>query len=143
MTSVRRPADARGEAETGVTSQNRDHHRERDEIGIVSFEHDRLGRPSPRAGLLPRRLYRCGIGNDNRSKFSLAALLPQISTSPRKRREAKPATSLHNPRRDLAFQPLQAVQRVGTGFRDLDALDDEVFTEEVVMHRALVELLRR
>src|SRR6185312_11234085 len=53
MTGVRRPADARGEAEAGVTSQNRDHHRERDEIGIVSFEHDRLGRPSPRACLLP------------------------------------------------------------------------------------------
>ena len=53
MTGVRRPADARGETEAGVTSQNRDHHRERDEIGIVSFEHDRLGRPSPRACLLP------------------------------------------------------------------------------------------
>src|SRR6266436_1952833 len=46
---ARRPADARREAETGVTTQDRDHHRERDEIGIVSFEHDRLGRPSPRA----------------------------------------------------------------------------------------------
>jgi hypothetical protein len=50
---ARRPADARREAETGVTTQDRDHHRERDEIGIVSFEHDRLGRPSPRACLLP------------------------------------------------------------------------------------------
>ena len=50
---ARRPADTRREAEAGVTSQNRDHHRERDEIGIVSCEHDRLGRPSSRACLLP------------------------------------------------------------------------------------------
>ncbi len=46
---ARRPADACREAETGVTTQDRDHHRERDEIGIVSCEHDLLGRPSPRA----------------------------------------------------------------------------------------------
>jgi len=50
---ARRPADTRRDAETGVSTQDRDHHRERDEIGIVSFEHDRLGRPSPRACLLP------------------------------------------------------------------------------------------
>jgi hypothetical protein len=50
---ARRPADARGEAEAGVTTQDRDHHRERDEIRIVSSKHDRLGRPSPRARLLP------------------------------------------------------------------------------------------
>ena len=55
---ARRPADARREAETGVTSQDRDHHRERDEIRIVSFEHDLLGRPSPRACLLPAQVYR-------------------------------------------------------------------------------------
>jgi hypothetical protein len=35
------------------------------------------------------------------------------------------------------------VQRIGAGFRDLDALDDEMLAEEVVMHRAVVELLRR
>ena len=50
---ARRPADTRREPEASVTSQNRDHHRERDEIGIVSCEHDRLGRPSSRACLLP------------------------------------------------------------------------------------------
>jgi len=30
--------------------------------------------------------------------------------------------ALHDPRRDLTAQPLQAEQRVGAGFRDLDAL---------------------
>jgi hypothetical protein len=51
--------------------------------------------------------------------------------------------TLHDPRRDLSAQPFQAVQRVGAGFRDLDALDGKVLAEELVMHRALVELLRR
>jgi hypothetical protein len=53
------------------------------------------------------------------------------------------AVPLHNPRSDLAAQPLQAVQRVSAGFRDFDALDCKVFAEEFVMHRTLVELLRR
>src|SRR5262245_17112332 len=48
MARIRRAADARGEAEAGVSTQDRDHHRERDEIGIVSCEHDLLGRPSSR-----------------------------------------------------------------------------------------------
>src|SRR5580698_5117539 len=47
-TGIRCAANPRGEPETSITSQNRDHHRERDEIGIVSFEHDLLGHPSPR-----------------------------------------------------------------------------------------------
>src|SRR4029079_7541122 len=50
---------------------------------------------------------------------------------------------LPDPRRDLAAQPLQTVQRAGAGFRDLDALDDEMFTEEIVVHGAVMELLRR
>ena len=48
-----------------------------------------------------------------------------------------------SPRRDLAAQPFQAVQRAGAGFRDFDALDDKVLAEEIVMHCAVVELLRR
>src|SRR6267378_5270279 len=51
--------------------------------------------------------------------------------------------ALHDPRRDLAAQPLQAEQRVGAGFRDLDALGGEMPAEEVEMRGALVELLRR
>src|SRR5437879_4970708 len=49
----------------------------------------------------------------------------------------------NDPRRDLAAQPLQTVQRAGAGFRDLNALDDEMFTEEIVMYGAVMELLRR
>src|SRR5438270_6994102 len=48
-----------------------------------------------------------------------------------------------NPRGDLAAQALQAEQGVGAGFRDFDALDDEMLAEEIQMHRAFVELLRR
>ena len=45
MARIRRAADARRQTKAGVSSQDRDRHRERDEIGIVSFEHDRLGTP--------------------------------------------------------------------------------------------------
>src|SRR5689334_9007238 len=48
MAGIRRAANTRSKAETSVASQDRDHHRERDEIGIVSFEHDLLGHSSPR-----------------------------------------------------------------------------------------------
>ena len=34
--------------------------------------------------------------------------------------------SLHDPRRDLAAQRFQTEQRVGAGFRDLDALDGKM-----------------
>src|SRR5215475_14171255 len=44
-----RLADTCGEAEARISSQDRDRYRERDKIGIVSFEHDRVGCPSPRA----------------------------------------------------------------------------------------------
>src|SRR5579871_432562 len=46
-------------------------------------------------------------------------------------------------RGDLAAQPLQGEQRVGTGLRNLDALDRKVPAEEIEMRLALVELLRR
>src|SRR5882757_1668269 len=49
----------------------------------------------------------------------------------------------NDPRSYLSAQPFQAVQRIGAGFRDLDALDDEMLAEEVVVHGAVVELLRR
>src|SRR3954471_13297463 len=49
----------------------------------------------------------------------------------------------NDPRSYLSAQPFQAVQRVGAGFRDLNALDDEMLAEEVVMYGAVVELLRR
>ena len=48
-----------------------------------------------------------------------------------------------NPRRHLTAQPFQAVQRVGAGFRDFDAFGDKMLAEEVEMHGAFVELLRR
>jgi hypothetical protein len=54
-----------------------------------------------------------------------------------------PCRRLHDPRRDLAAQPLQAEQRVGAGFRDLDALGGKMPAEEFEMRCALVELLRR
>jgi hypothetical protein len=49
------------------TSRDRDHHRERDEIWIVSCEHDRLG-PSRRHGQASsrRRVYQRSGGKDNR-----------------------------------------------------------------------------
>src|SRR6266702_1203871 len=49
----------------------------------------------------------------------------------------------NNPRRDLAAQAFEAVQRLRTGCRDLDALDRKMPTEEIVVHFGLVELLRR
>src|ERR1700761_8270847 len=57
-TGIRCAANPRGEPETSITSQNRDHHRERDEIGIVSFEHDLLGQSSPRKASSRRELIR-------------------------------------------------------------------------------------
>src|SRR5215475_9915613 len=46
--SAPRLADACGQAEARISSQDRDRYRERDEIGIVSFEHDLAGCPSSR-----------------------------------------------------------------------------------------------
>src|SRR5712664_1266538 len=73
--------------------------------------------------LLPRRVYRRGVGNDNQAFEGLSCL--------------------HDPRGDLAAQPLQTEQRVGAGFRDLDALGRKMLAEEIEMRGALVELLRR
>src|ERR1700732_4249022 len=53
------------------------------------------------------------------------------------------AGELKDPRRDLAAQPLQAEQRVGAGFRDLDALGGKVLAEELEMRGGFVELLWR
>src|SRR3954453_7431320 len=53
------------------------------------------------------------------------------------------AFTLHNPRGDLAAQPLKAEQRVGARLRDLDALDGKMLAEEFEMRRALMELLWR
>src|SRR5436309_9114505 len=91
-----------------------------------------------------RRVYRRGAGIDNQ---------PIVTSA---RGPAKPDRDfafdrfpsetvmiLHDPRRHLSAQPFQTVQRVGAGLRDLDALDDEMLAEEVVMHGAVVELLRR
>ena len=50
---------------------------------------------------------------------------------------------LHDPRRYLPPQPLQAEQRIGAGFRHLGALGSEMLAEEVEMRRGFVELLRR
>src|SRR5713101_1766482 len=99
-----------------------------------------------------RRVYRRGGGNDNQS----------VRDEPRSRsdqgsififdafssREPVPtslenAMGLHDPRRDLTAQPLQAEQRVGAGFRDLDTLGRKMLAEEVELRGALVELLRR
>src|SRR5882757_3614699 len=92
-----------------------------------------------------RRVYRRGGGNDNQ---------PIVTST---RRPARPDREFvfdafsseivmilpNDPRRHLSAQPFQAVQRVGAGFRDLDALNDEMLAEEVVMYGAVVELLRR
>lgn len=53
VTDAGRVADASSKRKAGIAAQTCDRHRERDEIGIVSFEHDLVGRPSPRHGLLP------------------------------------------------------------------------------------------
>src|SRR6266446_2250501 len=69
-----------------------------------------------------RRVYRRGGRNDNQAFEGLSCL--------------------HNPRRDLAAQPLQTEQRVGAGLRDLDALGGKMLAEEIEMRRGFVELLR-
>src|SRR5256885_12524981 len=92
-----------------------------------------------------RRVYRRGGGNDNR---------PIVTSA---RGPAKPDREFvfdafsseivmilpNDPRSHLSAQPFQAVQRIGAGFRDLDALDDEMLAEELAMYGAVVELLRR
>src|SRR6185295_19003096 len=91
-----------------------------------------------------RRVYRPGGGMDNRP------IVTSVRGSARPDRDfvfdtfsSEIVVILPNdPRGHLAAQPLQTVQRVGAGFRDLDALDDEMLAEEVVVHGAVVELLR-
>ncbi len=71
-----RIADARRKAKAGISSQDRDRYRERDEIGIVSFEHDLAGLPvSTGQASSRRRVYRHGGGNDNRSIVLVYAAL--------------------------------------------------------------------
>src|ERR1700676_4318242 len=84
-----------------------------------------------------RRVYPRGGGNDNR------ALLPRPALGGERVHARLLAFRLHDPRRDLAAQPLPAEQRVGAGFRDLDALGGKVLAEEIEMRCTLVELLRR
>src|SRR5690242_12296133 len=87
-----------------------------------------------------RRVYRGGGGVDNQP---IATSARGPATPDRKLMfdafSCEIATILHNPRRHLAAQPFQAVERVGTGLRHLDALDDEVLAEEVVVHGAVME----
>src|SRR5882757_2303966 len=66
--------------------------------------------------------------------MGIASLHPSYASSSR---------YLHDPRGDLAAQAFQAEQRVGAGFRDLDALGGKVSAEEFEMRGTLVELLRR
>src|SRR6185437_15121845 len=72
MTGIRRAANTRSKAEASITSQNRDHHRERDEIGIVSFEHDLLGHLSPRMTSSRRQLIRPLAGMTTTGRFNSA-----------------------------------------------------------------------
>src|ERR1700688_2054997 len=78
-------SSTRRQPKAGVTSQDRDHHRERDEIGIVSFEHDRLGRPSPRAKPPPAAEFIGGGGNDNRRRRVPGAVRRLLSAAPQRR----------------------------------------------------------
>src|SRR6266404_8792504 len=91
-----------------------------------------------------RRVYRRGGGIDNQPIMTSARgpAKPDrdlaFDTFP-----SETVMILHNPRGHLSAQPFQAVQRVGAGFRDLDAFDDKVLAKEIVMHGAVMELLRR
>ena len=62
-----RAADARRKAEAGIAAQDRDHHRERDEIWIVPFEHPGTGTAiASLAGHLPDvEVYMCNGELDN------------------------------------------------------------------------------
>src|SRR5579871_3884853 len=86
---ARRAPHARRKRKARISAQYRDRHRKRDEPGIVSFEHDRIGHPSPRAASSRRRVYRRGGGIDNQSvvaaRRSQALAVIPAATWPRKR----------------------------------------------------------
>src|SRR5258706_3931122 len=102
--------------------------------------------------LVPAGFYRRGVENDIQARgtrprsvsirrrlylyFDAFSSREPVSTS------LENATRLHDPRRDLAAQPLQTEQRVGAGLRDLDTLGRKMLAEKIEMRRGLMELLR-
>src|ERR1700738_3055873 len=94
-----------------------------------------------------RRLYMAGGGNDNQPIVVGAGLidprplfvLTRFLHANRYPLRLKTPWGLHNPRRDLAAQPLQTEQRVGAGFRDFDPLGRKMLAEEIAMRCAFVE----